>query len=62
MGHMLCSQDASRTESVTHSFFINEILWLLLAVLLICLSVSGFSLRPAVFRAGSALNVKDIKF
>lgn len=61
MGHMLCSQDASRTESVTHSF-INEILWLLLAVLLICLSVSGFSLRPAVFRAGSALNVKDIKF
>lgn len=62
MGHMLYSQDASRTESVTHSFFIKEILWLLLAVLLICPSVSVFSLRFAVFRADSTLNVKDIRF
>lgn len=62
MGHMLCSQDASRTESVTHSFFINEILWLLLAVLLICPFVSGFSLGPAVLRADSTLKVKDMRF
>lgn len=62
MGHMLPSQDESRTQSVTHSFFIKEILQLLPTVLPIHMSVSGIRLGPPVFRIDSILYTKDISF
>lgn len=62
MGHMLRSQDESRTQSVTHSFFIKEILQLLPAVLPIHMPVSGIRLRPPMLRVDCILYKKDVCF
>lgn len=62
MGHMLPSQDESRTQSVTHSFFIKEILQLLPAVLPVHTSVSGIRVGPPMLRVDSILYTKDISF
>lgn len=59
MGHMLHSRDEPRMQSVTHSFFIKEILQILLGVFLIRHTVSGIRLGPLIFRTRSTLYIKD---